>query len=119
MQDISTAKDVGQAVAKTVEGKNAVIIASSDMTHYEPQERAETKDSEALQAIQALDEARFSSTVESRRLTACGTGPIMALIIAAKALEAKEAKLLCYETSGDVIGEYSSVVGYAAVCFTK
>jgi AmmeMemoRadiSam system protein B len=119
MQDLSTAKDVGQAAAKAVEGKNAVIIASSDMTHYEPQERAEKKDSEALQAVQALDEARFSRTVESRHLTACGTGPIMALITAAKVLEAKESKLLCYETSGDVIGDYSSVVGYAALCFTK
>jgi AmmeMemoRadiSam system protein B len=43
----------------------------------------------------------------------------MALITAAKVLEAKESKLLCYETSGDVIGDYSSVVGYAALCFTK
>jgi AmmeMemoRadiSam system protein B len=43
----------------------------------------------------------------------------MALMTAAKALGAKEAKLLCYKTSGDVIGDYSSVVGYAAVCFTK
>jgi hypothetical protein len=119
MQDISTAKEVGQAAAKAVEGKNAVIIASSDMTHYEPQERAEKKDREVLRAVEALDESRFSRTVESLRVTACGTGPIMALITAAKALEAKEAKLLCYETSGDVTGDYSSVVGYAAVCFTK
>jgi hypothetical protein len=119
MQDISTAKDVGQSAAKAIDGKNAVIIASSDMTHYEPQERAEKKDREALRAVEALDEARFSQTVESRRVTACGTGPIMALITAAKALGAKEAKLLCYKTSGDVIGDYSSVVGYAAVCFTK
>ena len=119
IQDISTAKDVGQATAKAVNGKNAVIIASSDMTHYEPQERAEKKDREVLQAVEAMDEARFSRTVESHRVTACGPGPIMALMTAAKALGAKEARLLCYKTSGDVIGDYSSVVGYAAVCFTK
>jgi AmmeMemoRadiSam system protein B len=119
MQDISTARDIGQATAKAINRKNAVIIASSDMTHYEPQERAEEKDREVLRAVETMDEACFSQTVESRRVTACGTGPIMALMTAAKALGAKEAKLLCYKTSGDVIGDYSSVVGYAAVCFTK
>ena len=119
MQDISTAKDVGQAAAKAVNGKNAVIIASSDLTHYEPQESAQKKDREVLRAVEAMDEALVSRTVESRRATACGTGPMMALITSAKALGAKEAKLLCYKTSGDVIGDYSSVVGYAAMCFTK
>jgi len=119
MQDISTAKEVGQAAAKAIMEKNAVIVASSDMTHYEPQEYAEKKDREVLQAIETLDEVRLNQTVESRHVTACGVGPIMALMVAAKALGAKEAKLLCYKTSGDVNGDYSSVVGYAAVCFTK
>lgn len=119
MQDISSAREVGQAVAKVLAEKNAVIIASSDMTHYEPQERAQRKDREALEAVEAMDEARLYSTIEAQRISACGYGPIAALITAAKILGAKEAKLLCYKTSGDVIGDYSSVVGYAAVCFTK
>ena len=119
MQDISTAKEVGQAAAKVVRGKNAVIIASSDLTHYEPQEDAAMKDHDVLQAVEALDEVRFNQTVESRRVTACGAGPIMALMFASKELGVKEARLLCYKTSGDVIGDYSRVVGYAAVCFTK
>jgi AmmeMemoRadiSam system protein B len=119
MQDLSSAREVGEAVAKVAAQRNAVIIASSDMTHYETQERAERKDKKALEAIEALDETRFYSTVEANRITACGYGPIAALITAAKVLGVKEAKLLCYKTSGDVIGDYSSVVGYAAVCFTK
>jgi len=119
MQDLSSAKEVGEAVAKTLSGKNAVIIASSDMTHYEPQEKAERKDNEALEAIQAMDETRFYSTIEIKRISACGYGPITALITATKIIGAKEARLLCYKTSGDVTGDYSSVVGYAAVCFTK
>ena len=119
MQDFSSAKEVGEAVAKVLAGKNAVVIASSDMTHYEPQERAEAKDKEVLKAVEAMDQNRFYSTIETRRVTACGYGPIVALITTAKMLGAKEAKLLCYKTSGDVIGDYSSVVGYAAVCFTK
>jgi hypothetical protein len=89
------------------------------MTHYEPHERAIKKDGMALEAVEAMDEARFYAIIESQRITACGHGPIAALITAAKILGAKEAKLLCYKTSGDVIGNYSSVVGYAAVSFKK
>jgi AmmeMemoRadiSam system protein B len=119
MQDLASAREVGEAVASALTRKRGVIIASSDMTHYEPQEKAEGKDREALKAVEAMDEELFCSMIESRRVTACGYGPIAALITAARKLGAKEAKLLCYKTSGDVIGDYSSVVGYAAVCFTK
>jgi hypothetical protein len=119
MQDLSSAREVGQALAKTLANKNAVIIASTDMSHYEPQEKAVKNDLLALRAVEAMDEAKFYSTIESHNITACGYGPIIALIEAAKIMRAKEAKLLCYKTSGDVIGDYSSVVGYAAVCFTK
>jgi len=119
MQDLSSAREVGQSVAKVLAGKNAVAIASSDMTHYEQQERAAKKDKLALEAIEALNEAKFYSTVETQHISTCGYGPIIALMTAAKILGTKEAKLLCYKTSGDVIGDYSSVVGYAAVCFTK
>jgi len=119
MQDLSSAREVGKAVGKVLAGKNAIVIASSDMTHYEPQERAERKDRMALEAVEAMDEAKFYSTVETQNITACGYGPIAALITASKALGAKEAKLLCYKTSGDIVGDYSSVVGYAAVRFKK
>lgn len=119
MQDLTSAREVGEAVARVASKINAVIIASSDMTHYEPQVIAEKKDRKALAAVEAMDEALFYSTVESNRITTCGYGPIAALIAAAKALGAKEAKLLCYKTSGDAIGDYSSVVGYAAVCLAK
>jgi hypothetical protein len=119
MQDLPSARDVGKAVAKVLAEKNAVIIASSDMTHYEPQERAAKNDRLVLEAVEAMDEAKVYSVIESHRVSACGYGPIAALITAAKILGAKEAKLLCYKTSGDIIGDYSSVVGYAAVCFTK
>jgi AmmeMemoRadiSam system protein B len=119
MQDLHSAREVGQAAAKALTEKNAIIVASSDMTHYEPQRSAEKKDKLALQAVEAMDEAKFYSVIEDHSITACGYGPIIALITAAKFLGAKEAKLLCYKTSGDVIGDYSSVVGYAAVQFTK
>jgi AmmeMemoRadiSam system protein B len=119
MQDLTSAREVGQAVGRTLSGRNAVIIASSDMTHYEPQVQAEKQDRRALEAIVAMDEARLLSIVEEESLTACGVGPIAALITATKVLGGKKAKLLCYKTSGDVIGDYSSVVGYAAMCLKK
>jgi hypothetical protein len=119
MQDLTSAKEVGEAVGRVLAGKNGVIIASSDMTHYQPQTIAERKDRMALKMVEAMDEANFYSIVESQNISACGYGPIAALIVAARVLGGKKAKLLCYKTSGDVIGDYSSVVGYAAVCFKK
>lgn len=119
MQDLNSARQVGETVANVLKGKNAVIIASSDMTHYEPHEQAAKKDRIALSAVEGLDEAGFYSAVESNNVSACGHGPIASLIVAARRLGAKEAKLLSYNTSGDVIGDRSSVVGYAALSFTK
>lgn len=119
MQDLTSAREVGQTVAKTLTDKNGIIIASSDMTHYERQEKAAKNDKMVLEAVEAMDDALLYSTIEKHGISACGYGPIAALITAAKIIGSKEAKLLCYETSGDVTGDYSSVVGYAAVCFTK
>jgi len=119
MQDLLSAREVGQAVGKVLTGKNAVVIASSDMTHYESQQRASTHDGLALRAVEAMDEAKLFSVVETHGISACGVGPIAAAITVAKTMGGKEAKLLCYKTSGDVVGDYSSVVGYAAAYFTK
>jgi len=119
MQDLASAVEVGRALVEVLANKNAVAIASSDMTHYEPQGNAAAKDMAALKAVEAMDEKRFYSIIERQNVSACGYGPIVALITAAKGLGAKEAKLLCYKTSGDTTGDYSSVVGYAAVSFKK
>lgn len=119
MQDLSSAVEVGKALTKVLASKNAVIIASSDMTHYEPQRNAASKDLMALKAVEAMDEKRFYSIIQTENVTACGYGPIATVITAAKGLGVKEAKLLCYKSSGDITGDYSSVVGYAAVSFKK
>lgn len=119
LQDLASAEEVGNALAEVLADKNAVIIASSDFTHYEPQANAARKDNAALKAVEAMDAKQFLSIVESQNVTACGYGPIATLITAAKGLLAKEAKLLQYKTSGDITGDKSSVVGYAAVSFRK
>jgi AmmeMemoRadiSam system protein B len=119
MQDLASAVEVGKALAAVLAGRNAVVIASSDLTHYEPQRTAVAKDMAVLKAVEAMDVSQFYSIIEEQDVTACGYGPIAALITVAKALGAKAADLLCYKTSGDVLGDYSGVVGYAAVCFKK
>lgn len=119
MQDFESCREVGQAVAEALEEKNALIIASTDMTHYEPHETAEMKDRKALSALEKLDEREFFSAIEGYHITACGYGPVVALITASKLLGATKAQILSYKTSGDVTGDYSTVVGYASVAITK
>jgi len=119
MQDLESSRDIGLAVSKALSGKNALVIASTDMTHYESQRSAEKKDRMAIDAATRLDEERYYSLVESYNISTCGYGPAVAAITAAKKLGAKEGKLLCYRTSGDVTGDFSAVVGYASIAFTK
>jgi len=119
IQDLESSREVGRATAKALPGKSGLVIASTDMTHYEPQERAERKDKAAINAALKLDEEQYYSAVESYGISTCGYGPVMAAITAAKLLDAKKAQLLCYKTSGDVTGDLSAVVGYASISFTK
>ena len=119
MQDQETSTEVGRAVGRALEGKDALVIASSDMTHYESAEAAKRKDRLAIDAILALDDARLQETVESHRITMCGHGPVASAIAASKILGAKGARLLGYSTSGDITGDHSSVVGYLSVAVHK
>jgi AmmeMemoRadiSam system protein B len=119
MQDLKSSREVGKATAEALSGKNGLVIASTDMSHYEPQARAEKKDKMALEAAVKMDEEQYYSIIESHGVSSCGYGPTIAAITASKELGAKEAKLLCYRTSGDVTGDYYRVVGYASIAFMK
>jgi len=119
MQDPDSSQDVGNVLAKVLAGRNVVIIASTDLTHYEPQARAEEKDRKVVEAILKMDERLLFTTIENYHISACGFGPVAALIVAARNLGAIEAELLCYKTSGDITGDKSAVVGYASVSFMK
>lgn len=119
MQDLESSREVGKAIARALTNKNALVIASSDMTHYEAQETVEKKDKLIIDAIERMDESQLYSAIEDYGITACGYGPMIALITAARALDAKTAKLLCHATSGDVTGDYSAVVGYASIAFYR
>jgi MEMO1 family protein len=119
LQDLETSMEVGEAIAKASKGTGAMLIASSDWTHYESQESAKKKDMEAIHVVLEMDEKKFQDTIEDKHVSACGYGPVTAVLHASKILGAKQAKLLSYQTSGDTVGDKRSVVGYAAIAFTK
>lgn len=119
MQDHKTSAEVGKAVGEALKGRDGLVIASTDMTHYESADSAKRKDRLAIDAILALDDARLQETVESHRITMCGHGPVASAIAASKILNAKTARLLGYSTSGDITGDDSAVVGYLAASIHK
>lgn len=115
MQDPETAREVGNAITDASPGKDVLIIASTDFTHYEPAEVAYKNDQKVLEAILSLDENRMYERIYQYNVSMCGYGPVAASIVAAKGLGAESGKLLKYATSGDITGDNSSVVGYASV----
>jgi hypothetical protein len=118
-QDLKTSIEIGEAVYRAIKDLNAIILASSDLTHQESQESANLKDHLVIDAIEAMDEERLHKIVKENRVTTCGYGPVTSAIVASKKLHALKAKLLTYYTSGDIIGDYRNVVGYAAAKMTK
>lgn len=118
-QDIDTAKDVGKIISQAIksEGTKALVIASSDFTHYEPNEEAHRKDRELINAILSLDVSSFYEILERFDISACGYGAIASAMITVKELGATRGELLRYATSGDVTGDTNSVVGYASIIF--
>ena len=112
-----TYKHIGKELARAVKSfkKDVTIIASSDMTHYEPHETAKKKDSAAIEKILALDVDGFLDTIEELNISMCGFAPTAIMMQAALGLGAKRAKLIKYNTSGDTSGDYSAVVGYAGI----
>lgn len=115
--DGAACRDVGRAVATAIEetGRPAVIIASGDMSHYEPQQTAERKDRLGIEAILSLDADELLSRVGRLGISMCAHAPAAAMIAAATQLGAGETELVDYRTSGDVTGDRSAVVGYAGI----
>ena len=119
LDDYDSVREVGSALTEALVDTNTVVIASSDMTHREPATVAEAKDRDALKAAVDMDAKRFYETIQTQHISACGFAPITSLLTYVNGVGAKEAKLLSYHNSGDITGDYSSVVGYAAVDFKK
>jgi AmmeMemoRadiSam system protein B len=112
-QDLETARIVGKSIGRA--GGNLIVIASSDLTHYESHSAAVEKDRSVIEAVVALDEEELYERCERLRCTMCGYGPVAAAIVASKEMKGKKASLLKYATSGDTSGDFSRVVGYGSI----
>jgi hypothetical protein len=115
----SELESLGIAVASVIARKNepVLLVASSDMNHYESDEATRRKDSLALNKMLALDARGLYDVVRSEGISMCGAGPAVSVLIAANLLGATRADLVRYGTSGDVNGDRREVVGYAGVIF--
>ena len=109
--------EVGRAIAEAIRnyGKPVLIVASTDMTHYESREAATAKDQSAIEKILLLDDLGLYETVIGNRISMCGIMPTTIAISAAKELGAKKVDLVRYTDSGETSGDTRQVVGYAGL----
>ncbi|MBD3378940.1 MAG: AmmeMemoRadiSam system protein B [Candidatus Omnitrophica bacterium] len=110
-------KEFASALADSVSGhgEKVIIVASSDMTHYESRESASIKDGKAIEKILALDPEGLMETVGSESISMCGYLPVALMLMYAKRMGAKNASLVKYTDSGEATGDTSQVVGYAGI----
>lgn len=110
-------ENLGQAIAKVIQqsAERILIIASSDMNHYEDDATTRVKDRKAIDQILALDPPGLHATVIDESISMCGFGPVVAMLTAARTLGATKAELAQYATSGDASGDRDRVVGYAGI----
>jgi AmmeMemoRadiSam system protein B len=113
-QRASTAAALGAALAETLAGRKALLVGSSDLSHFYPDPTARTLDSEMLRRITAFDPAAVIRAEEEEAGFACGRAAIAAVLWAAKALGADRVTQVGYANSGEVTGDRTSVVGYGA-----
>jgi len=110
-------RELGRALAVALRDMPAVMVASSDLSHYEDASTAHAMDLQVIEAVEQFDPDALQALLERNDRHACGGGPMVAVMRAAKALGARDSVILNYADSGDVSGDKSSVVGYLAAAF--
>ena len=113
-QEVETAQKLGHALAQTLKGKSAIIVASTDLSHFYNQKTADILDSEMLKRFESFDPESIFEAEQTGLGFACGHAAVASMLSAARELGANKVQILKYATSGDVTGDYSSVVGYGA-----
>lgn len=108
------ARALGSALAEVLAGRKAIMVASTDLSHFYPQPTARILDEEMLRRLATLDPEAVLEAEEEGKAFACGHGALAAVMWASKELHGDEVKVLNYATSGDVTGDYGQVVGYGA-----
>ena len=114
---VSECRMLGNGIAEILKGIDypVVIIASTDMSHYVPDNVARKKDGEAIDKILSLDPEGLYEKVVKEKISMCGYLPTVTMLFAAKALGARSARLVKYSTSAEVSRDYEHVVGYAGI----
>jgi AmmeMemoRadiSam system protein B len=118
-QDPEVSQALGKALAQVLRERNALLVASTDLSHFYPQETAEQLDAEMLRQIEAFSPEGAFQAERNGKGYACGLGAVTAVLWAARELGADTVRVLRHATSGDIIGDYSSVVGYGAAVVLK
>jgi AmmeMemoRadiSam system protein B len=111
----SALESLGHGIAQAVGSAAVMIVASSDMNHYEPDSLTRQKDRKAIDKILALDPPGLYEVLRREDISMCGYGPTIAMLTAAKDLGAQSAQLIKYATSADTSGDRDAVVGYAGI----
>ncbi len=110
-------QELAGAIVNVCEGKRVLLIASSDLSHYHPYQEAKRLDQVVLDRVSAFDPTGLTADIEKGMCEACGSGPMVTLMLAARKLGANKGKVLHYANSGDVTGDLQGVVGYMAAAF--
>lgn len=113
-QEPEVARKLGAALAQVVRDRNALLVASTDLSHFHDRETARILDQEMLKRFESFDPDSIFEAENTGRGFACGHAAVAAILWASRALGADLVKILKYATSGDVTGDHSSVVGYGA-----
>jgi len=117
--DPRTSRALGAALAETLAGRKALLVASTDLSHFYTQPEANVLDGEMLKQIESFSPDALFETEAQGKGFACGLGALAAVLWAAKELGADKVRILNHATSGDITGDYSSVVGYGAAVLLK
>ena len=118
-QDPRLSQGLGKALAKVLRGKNFALVASTDLSHFYDQNTAGQLDAEMLRRFESLDPDSIFEAERTRKGFACGHAAVAAVLWAARELGATRVQVLHHATSGDVTGDYASVVGYGAAAVLK
>jgi AmmeMemoRadiSam system protein B len=118
-QEAQVSRSLGKAIARVLQGRNAVLVASTDLSHYYNQQTALALDRAMLAQIESFDPEGAFDTERSSKGFACGLGALTAVLWAARELGADKVEVLRHATSGDVTGDYAAVVGYGAAAILK
>lgn len=115
--DFATCKKLSEGMVKAIKrfGEPVLIVASSDMTHFETHREAKEKDKKAISKIENRDAFGLHETVRKEQISMCGVNPVTVMLLCSEKLGARQTELVRYMTSGEVNGDKNRVVGYAGV----